>query len=518
MMIAPFAPLVLVLSLPLIAPADTPRTVTGRVFLDRDADHQRDPDEPGLAGVGVSNGREVVSTDEAGLYRLPIDDDEIIFVIKPHGYMCPVDACNIPRFFYVHKPSGSPPDLEHPGVAPTGPLPRSVDFPLSARPEPGRFRIIVFGDPQPRDVQEVNYLTHDLVPELIGTDAAFGVSLGDVAFDDLSVYGPLNAAMSTVGIPWYSVHGNHDENYDVTSDELADETWERVYGPPTFSFNWGPVHFIVLDDVMYDGDEERGRYHCELTDKQLAFIENDLAHIERDRLIVLMMHIPLFKMENRDRLFALLEDRPHTFSLAAHWHEQWHEFYGPEDGWHGAEPHHHLVHGTACGSWWAGAPDEFGIPHATMADGAPNGYSIITFDGYEYSVRFKAAHRPAHEQMHIHAPDSITTAQVRTTEVLANIYAGSERSVVEMKVGDGGEWVPMKRIERTDPYYEAMKAAEASETPPRGRELPRPAVCRHLWTAPLPANLPPGAHVIRVRAVDMFGQRDEGTRVIRIEN
>ncbi|MEJ7592670.1 MAG: hypothetical protein WKF77_14060 [Planctomycetaceae bacterium] len=35
---------------------------TGVVFLDTNGSHTRDADETGLAGVGVSNGREVVQT------------------------------------------------------------------------------------------------------------------------------------------------------------------------------------------------------------------------------------------------------------------------------------------------------------------------------------------------------------------------------------------------------------------------------------------------------------------------
>ena len=48
--------------------ADSSPTVAGRVFLDRNADRQRDPNEPGLPGVGVSNGREVAITDSQGRY------------------------------------------------------------------------------------------------------------------------------------------------------------------------------------------------------------------------------------------------------------------------------------------------------------------------------------------------------------------------------------------------------------------------------------------------------------------
>ena len=96
--------------------------------------------------------------------------------------------------------------------------------------------------------------------------------------------------------------------------------------------------------------------------------------------------------------------------------------------------HHHLINATVCGSWWCGANDEVGIPHATMNDGAPNGYSIITFDGNKYSVHFKPARRPDNYQMNIYLPNEIEQNALDTTKVLVNVFAGSERSKVEMQV------------------------------------------------------------------------------------
>jgi hypothetical protein len=60
-----------------------------------------------------------------------------------------------------------------------------VDFPLYPQREPDRFRALMFGDTQPRDMTEVFYIGRDVVRELIGAPAAFGVVLGDVLFDDL---------------------------------------------------------------------------------------------------------------------------------------------------------------------------------------------------------------------------------------------------------------------------------------------------------------------------------------------
>jgi hypothetical protein len=395
------------------------RLATGSVFEDGNRNGRRDPGERGVPSVAVSNGRDVVRTDSNGRYRIPIGEDAILFAVKPSGWATPQTRDRIPLFYYVHKPKGSPPGLAFPGVEPTGPLPESVDFPLARRVERSRFRVILFGDTQTYTLEEVDIFARDIIEELIGADVAFGISLGDVVGDNLSLLDPVNGAVSQIGVPWYNVHGNHDMNLRAESDAHADETWERVYGPTTYAFEYGPVHFIVLDDVIYQGANPEGgspgSYAGGLTPGQLAFIREYLAGVPREHLVVLAMHIPLalpdtlevpdnYQVPQRRELFEILSGHPHTFSISAHMHVQYQQFFGPEHGYRASRPHHHLVHATASGSWWLGEPDELGIPHATMRCGAPNGYSIISFDGNRYSVRFKAARRPAGHQMHVVAP------------------------------------------------------------------------------------------------------------------
>ncbi|MBA2491358.1 MAG: calcineurin-like phosphoesterase C-terminal domain-containing protein [Gammaproteobacteria bacterium] len=50
---------------------------------------------------------------------------------------------------------------------------------------------------------------------------------------------------------------------------------------------------------------------------------------------------------------------------------------------------------------WAGARDERGVREASMQDGNPNGYYIISFDGNEYRTRLKSASQGAEKQMRI---------------------------------------------------------------------------------------------------------------------
>jgi hypothetical protein len=494
---------------------------TGVVYHDRDGDRLRDPGEDGLPGVGVSNGRDVVRTDAQGRYRLPLTDDTILFVIKPASWMTPVDEHNVPRFYSIYKPAGSP-TLTYTGVAPTGPLPDSVDFPLVRHDEPERFRVVLFGDTQPDSLQDINYLAHDIIEELVGTDAAFGITLGDLVNNDLSLLPPVIKTMGVVGLPWYYVPGNHDTNQDALDDGYSTETFQRFFGPPYYAFNYGQVHFVVLDDVIWEkpDPDKRGRYHAGLGRTQLEFIRNDLALVPAEKLIVLAMHIPLIEVEDRAELFHILQDHPHTFSVSAHYHFQAHVFLDSDDGWNGPETHHHLIHATTCGAWWTGVPDELGIPHTIMRDGAPNGYSFIAFDGNRYDVVFKAARRPADYQMNIYAPDEITQNQASRTEVLVNVFAGSSRSSVEMRLGDHAPWTSMHPAVRTDPNYQRLVEQErAFEEPPwtTWKRMPqRVPECRHLWQSRLPAGPPTGVHLLHVRTTDMFGHTYEACRVIRI--
>ncbi len=506
--------------------APEPGWATGSVFDDLDGDGARGAREPGLAGVAVSNGRDVVRTDAAGRYRLRVGDDTILFVVKPSGWRTPLSPEHLPRFHYIHKPAGSAPGLHFPGVAATGELPASVDFPLTPQTESDAFRVIVFGDTQPYDLEQLDFLSRDVISQVIGTDAAFGITLGDLVGDDLALFEPLNRAIARIGVPWYNVIGNHDTNYDARDDAGSDESFERVYGPTTYAFDYARAHFIVLDDVVYDGADRdppsRQHYHGGFDADALAFVRAYLEGVPRDELVVLLMHMPLagpppFGFAQSRELLALLANRPNTLSFSSHTHMQYQLFLGPEAGFMGKAPHLHVNQGAVAGSWWLGARDELGIPHATMRDGTPNGWSVLEIDGERYRLRFHAARRPESEQMSIHAPAAVSSAQAGASEVYANVYAGSERSSVELRFDDTPEWQPLERVELPDPFYLELLAREAELAPMLGRPLPPAANSLHLWRGRLPANPPPGTHTLEVRSCDVFGQTFTARRLIRIE-
>jgi len=490
----------------------------GRVFVDLDGDKKYGPDDQPFVGVKVSNGKEIATTTEDGKYELPIQDGSIIFVLKPTGFRSPLDENNLPQFYYIHKPDGSP-KLKYAGSQPTGHLPASIDFPMYQVSEPETFRIVLFGDPQPRNMKEVDYIAQDVVSELIGCNHSFGVSLGDLAFDNLETLEPLNQVIGLIGIPWHNIIGNHDLNLDGKDRSEINETFESIYGPTYYSFDHGNVHFIMLDNIDWKAPKDTPdvkKFAARFGERQLEFVKRDLAMIPESQMVVLMMHAPIVGTEDRQELYRLIEKRPLCVSVSAHTHALTHHFLGKKDGFNGDKEHHHIVNVTVSGAWWAGAKDERGIPHSTMRDGAPNGYSIMTFEPDRYLLDFKGAGHPADHQMRIHLPNSVAAADSSATEVWVNVFNGSSKSKVEMAIDRDLDWVTLDQKIIPDPFYQAILAKEKTIKPAIKPSLIRPSDCSHLWHATIAQELQPGVHLIRVRTTDMHGRTFYSQRSIRV--
>jgi hypothetical protein len=315
------------------------------------------------------------------------------------------------------------------------------------------------------------------------------------------------------------VIGNHDLNLEAKVDSESDETFERIYGPAYYSFDHGPTHFLVLDDVVWHGasDGKKAHYHGGLGETQMEFIRNDLAAIPEDQLVVLMMHVPLTDMKDRQPLYRMIEDRPATVSISAHTHYMEHRLIGKEDGWMGPKKHHHIVNVTVCGSWWRGKKDERGIPHATMSDGGPNGYSIMEFNGNDYSIELRGASRPTDYQMNIYVPEVVKKTDLSTTVVMANLFNGSSLWNVSLRVDGQGKWRPMERITAPDPAFLAEKTREEQLEDRTWTDLPRAHATPHMWRGMMPTSLDAGTHLIEVRGIDPSGKELTDHRILRVE-
>jgi hypothetical protein len=83
---------------------------------------------------------------------------------------------------------------------------------FSVHEGPARFDVLLFTDPQPESPVEVDFIHDDVVNGLIGADVAFGMTTGDIMFDDLLHYGRLNRIIGQIGVPWYNLGGNRTPN------------------------------------------------------------------------------------------------------------------------------------------------------------------------------------------------------------------------------------------------------------------------------------------------------------------
>ena len=536
----------LILCLVLAAPSALADTAKGRVFVDENRNGQLDSGEPGIAGVRVSNGVAVVTTDEEGRYRLPVDDDAIIFITKPRGYATPVNRHMLPRFYYIHQPEGSPEGMRYAGIEPTGALPDEINFPLVERPEPNRFEAILFADTQPQTDRELDYIRDDVVSELIGTDAAFGMTMGDILFDDLSMFPRYNALIAQIGIPWYNVPGNHELNFEAEDDRHSLETFKRYFGPPYYAFEYAEALFVVLDNIEYKGNGEAdpgdvrgsGGYEASISRDQLRWLKNELAHVDNDRLIFVATHAPLgsefgsYTTANREGLFRLLEGRPNLYSVAGHTHTTDHVYFGKEDGFAGPGTFHHHVLATVSGSWWSGPFDERGVAVSDQRDGTPNGYHVLEVDATDARVRFKGAGKPAdyqmrivfdvaHHQLRADAVRDFKAGQLLdgrlsqdelpAASIVVNLFDGGPRSKVSYRVGEG-EYRALERSLRKDPYMLEQFA--------RHRDVKKSwveaTVSTHLFEADLDDSLPPGTHTVTVHAEDEFGRVHHGHAVLEV--
>jgi hypothetical protein len=504
-------------------------TATGTVFLDANRNSALDAGEEGIAGVAVSNGRDVVVTGPEGTYALPALDDMNLMISKPAGYAVPVDDFLVPQFSYVHKLAGSPP-LRFGGIAPTGPLPEAVNFPL-IRDDSDRaaFECLVFGDTQPYSNTELGYVRETVGRMLAARDSADTECLifaGDVLGDDLSLYPRFKRIAAVGGVPQYFVPGNHDLDFDAPSDRDAFDTFRREWGPDYYSFGIGEVHFVVLNNVRYPCNGVDGHAFCDpaaeptyngvVHDRQLEWLANDLARVPADKLIVLSAHIPFqtftnataakHQTDNLARLVEILGDR-RVLGLSGHTHTV--ENILPGEGFAGWEentglataPFHLIVAGAVSGSWWTGSLGDDGVPESLQRLGAPRGYWRLAFDGTDYRETYLTFTGPEAEQMHA----AFSTPRFRdwARDILSflSLYGGGDRAevippVTRNDLGDtgmltradlaGGTWLAVNvwageaetevevRIGGGDPIAAVRTQAGAGEAQNRGVDFADP--------------------------------------------
>src|SRR5690606_3280474 len=76
-------------------------TMWGTVFEDANANGTREAGEHGIAGINISNGRDIVSSDAEGSYAIATQAGDIVFAIKPADRTFGRRADGLPAFWHA---------------------------------------------------------------------------------------------------------------------------------------------------------------------------------------------------------------------------------------------------------------------------------------------------------------------------------------------------------------------------------------------------------------------------------
>ena len=266
----------------------------------------RSSDNRPLAGVVVSDGETCTQTDKNGFYQLDCDFENAKFIMAsiPSGYKAQNNENGLPQFFHritdEERTAGS------------------IDADFTFDPiagNPNRYTLIVGADPQPRakskgddkvafhslDICENLYRDMREKAATITDREVYGMMLGDIVHENMSLYTNYVAGLKTLNFQMFNIIGNHDHDLSATTDVEGARRFEENFGPSYYSFNIGKQHFVVLDNVIMtviDGKLQKDEYSYGLTDKEWAWLQNDLSYVDKSTTLMIASHVPMFKKDS----------------------------------------------------------------------------------------------------------------------------------------------------------------------------------------------------------------------------
>ena len=354
-------------------------------------------DGTGVPGVVVSDGVEVVTTDEKGFYQIASEKKwGYVFISVPSGYEVPSEGI-LPQFHRYLKSEAN--------------VIENANFTLTAVSSQDQFKILMLGDMhlanRTGDLSQFSEFTsevNDYVNARSG-EKIYAITLGDMTWDlywySNLYYFPeylatMNSAISNLQV--FHTMGNHDNDFKTYSDFDAAFKYVRDIAPTYYSFNIGKVHFIVLDDIdcdKYDGTNSRN-YIKTISNEQLEWLRKDLSYVDKSTPLIVTMHAQVFypsgsgfkidhDQTNTAELFNILDGYKVHF-VTGHTHMSFNVV--PEESVTGGRDFFEHNAGSICASWWWSGHLTPGV-HISP-DGTPGGYSIWNINGTDMQWIYKS--------------------------------------------------------------------------------------------------------------------------------
>lgn len=368
-----------------------------------------------VQGVSVSDGVEVVQTDENGCYHIASEKKTgFVFVTKPGNYNMEMIS-SIP-IMYKRTKSYNVSDYER------------HDFYLTPT-DNNKYTLIAATDfhlaNRTGDLNQFRNGTAAEIKELGRTNNVHCVTMGDLTWE---LYWYANSfalanfieELSSLNVPMYHTMGNHDYDMrgrnltgsDITppyvynntysymnvSDWVSAGAWRTDMGPTYYSFDIGEVHYMVIDDMdcTNGGTSDTRTYKGVISDDQMIWAANDLKFVDQETPIFVMMHIPhksqpstanaaSNNLSNSAEFKALFDGYKEVHILTGHTHVG----YNVVDNTGGNLWYEHNTP-AVCGTWWwTGSPGR--TNNNVAPDGAPGGYGIYEIDGKNITWKHKGA-------------------------------------------------------------------------------------------------------------------------------
>lgn len=418
----------------------------------------------GVANVVISDGFEVVKTDNNGNYTISLHSSaKFVWLSTPAGYEFETES-------YIAK---------HYEALASGSV---LNFELKPlKQKDNRHNFIILADPQVKNKKDVEKLMAQSVPDVkqllkgMKDVPVHGVTVGDIVWDNHDLFADYNTAVAEMGIPFFQALGNHDMDYRLGGDETSDQTFMKNYGPTYYSFNRGKAHYVVLDDVRYLGVERT--YDGFISQAQLDWLAKDLQFVSKDALVIICLHIPVYNsVKNRDDFYKVLANHKNVHIMSGHTHYNKNVI---------KENIYEHNHGTVCGAWWTGPICE---------DGTPSGYGVYEVDGVNLKWYYKSTGLAKTEQVHLYV-DELTNQK----RLIANVWNWDPQWKVEYFL-DGKAMGELRQEIGFDPLAVKLYAGDKL---PMGRTFADPRKTDHIFVA----QFEPSVKKVKVVVTDRFGEK-----------
>lgn len=385
-----------------------------------------------VENVVVSDGASVVKTNTEGRYYLQSDKKrDYVFVSIPTGYRVKSD-----RIYPQHYSKFNSADAS---------IKEQHNFEL-VKNENTDYIILGLADMHVANVRNTpKQFTERFIPDVNATIAEYKsrgkevycISLGDNSHDlywytyNLAL-GATKPYLEKINAPIFQCMGNHDNDPYCADDFLAENTWRKEMGPSYYSFNLGQIHYVVLDNIIYQnnggtqGSIGDRSYDLRITTEQLEWLKKDLDAVAKSTPLVIAMHASYFNkaklydkdpdpqkprirytLENYKDLKALIAGFTNVTILSGHAHinsstgeDNIREYnIGAVNGslWYTGQDHmakNHICGDGSVGGYFVMDVKDKTYTHYYKSMGYDRNYQFRTYDGNKTFIR-KSKHFPS---------------------------------------------------------------------------------------------------------------------------